>query len=776
MTGGGGNKRSSGSQGMPIWLLILIVLLYLGYQLFFADDSASSPAQTPGSAPPAAAQTRAPLRTATRASTLAPAAAFTAGPTLTARPAAGGTGKTWTVMLYEDADDGVLEEDMLMDVNEAERVGSTDRVQIVAQIDRYKKGFSGDGNWTGARRYYLTKDQDLSRINSKQVGDLGEVNMGDPATLVDFVTWAIKTYPADRYALILSDHGMGWPGGWSDVDNDNAGRSSKIPLVKSVGNMLYLMDIDQALGEIRRQANLDKFEFVGMDACLMAGVEIFTALAPHARYAAASQETEPALGWAYTGFLQGLVGNPDATGADLGKWVVQTYIDGDQRILDDKARLDYLRLGSPLGGLMGTDDVAAAKLAKEVSKDVTLTAVDLSAMPGVMAGLNRLAFALQTDKPASISMARTYAENFTNVFDEKSPPSYIDLGDFSTRLAQASAQSETKSAAAQLQAALKKLVIAEKHGPQKAGATGLSIYFPNSSLYATGEAGAASYTAIAKRFADASLWDDFLAFHYTQRGFIEKAVEAVVPASGAKIKGPGAGVFDLSGLTVSSKEAAPDKPVTIMAALRGTNIGYVYLFVGFYDKKTNSMRSVDRDYLESPRSQQINGQTYPLWSDNEAFNLQFKWNPTVFALSDGQNTVVTPLEPERYGASAAEAVYSVAGEYTPKDGSPARSAKLYLVDGKLRQVLGFAGSGTAGAPHEITPQAGDTFTLFENWLEPDGSGGLKTVTFRGDSLTFGSQPIIWKELYAAAGDYVVGFIVTDLDGVSKEVYTQITVK
>ena len=42
--------------------------------------------------------------------------------------------------------------------------------------------------------------------------DLGEVNMASGDSLVDFVTWAVENYPADKYALILSDHGMGWPG------------------------------------------------------------------------------------------------------------------------------------------------------------------------------------------------------------------------------------------------------------------------------------------------------------------------------------------------------------------------------------------------------------------------------------------------------------------------------------------------------------------------------------------------------------------------------------
>ena len=70
--------------------------------------------------------------------------------------------------------------------------------------------------------------------------------MSDPRTLVDFVTWAVKTFPADHYVLILSDHGMGWPGGWSDpTPASNAYASA--PLSQVVGNALYLDQLDAAL-------------------------------------------------------------------------------------------------------------------------------------------------------------------------------------------------------------------------------------------------------------------------------------------------------------------------------------------------------------------------------------------------------------------------------------------------------------------------------------------------------------------------------------------------
>ena len=212
-------------------------------------------------------------------------------------------------MLYQDADDPALEQDIFVDMNEAEKAGSDQNVQIVSRIDRYKGAFSGDGNWTGARRYLITQDDDLSRISSQMLTDLGTANSSDPNTLVDFATWAIKTYPADKYALILSDHGMGWPGGMTDPAGD--GRSvPDAPLAQAVGSQMFLSDIDGALTKIRSNTGVDKFELVGLDACLMSSLEVLDALAPSARYAVTSEETEPSLGWAYTSFLDSLKANP----------------------------------------------------------------------------------------------------------------------------------------------------------------------------------------------------------------------------------------------------------------------------------------------------------------------------------------------------------------------------------------------------------------------------------------------------------------------------------
>jgi hypothetical protein len=694
-----------------------------------------------------------------------------------ATPSGAGGATTWTVMLYQDADDPILEQDIMMDINEAEKVGSDANVNVVAQIDRYAGAYQGDGNWTGARRYYLTQDDDLFNLNSERVDDLGEVSMADPQTLVDFATWAMQTYPADKYALILSDHGMGWPGGFTDP-KPSAKRDTSTVFAQAIkDNMLFTNEIDQALGDILQQTGTDRFELVGMDACLMSHLEVYSALAPHARYVVTSQETEPALGWAYAGFLQALEENPRMDGAGLGRQVVSSYIADDQRLQDDQARADYLRQGSPLSGLFGRpSDVDPARLASQIEKTTTLTVADMAALPGLMSSLNNLAFALQKDDQAAVERARAYAQSYTSVFGEDVPPSYIDLGSFAQLVEQESGSAAVRSASAALVDQIQKVVIAEKHGSKKPGSTGISIYFPNAQLYQTSIAGPLSYTQVAARFAGDSLWDDFLAFHYTHSSFKADSRAAAVPDANARVVAPGEGQIEVSALQLSKTTTDYDQPVTLQADLSGSNIGYVYLFVGYYDPTSKSILVADKDYLESPKTRQVGGLYYPNWSDSPSFRLKYTWTPSVFAISDGQQDVVALLKPERYGASAEEAVYTADGMYTDVATGTSRYARMYFTNGQMTQVFGFTGTDPVGAMSEITPQTGDQITLAQSWLEPDGSGGYRTVIEYGETLTFGSQMFTWKELYADSGDYVVGFVVADLEGNEKQTFGSLKVR
>lgn len=183
----------------------------------------------------------------------------------------------------------------------------------------------------------------------------------------------------------------------------------------------------------------------------------------------------------------------------------------------------------------------------------------------------------------------------------------------------------------------------------------------------------------------------------------------------------------------------------------------------------------DSDFLESDNSRQVGGVTYPDWGQGD-FNLEFQWEPIVFALDDGQNTVQALLSPQSYGAAAEDAVYTVDGTYTYVDGEQ-RAARLYLSDGELRNVYGFTDAAQTGAPREILPQPGDRFTVSENWYDLSSTGQMATPAAQdGGTLTFGKQPVTWKILDAAAGDYVVGFIAEDLDGNRTESYAPVTVR
>ena len=212
------------------------------------------------------------------------------------------------------------------------------------------------------------------------------------------------------------------------------------------------------------------------------------------------------------------------------------------------------------------------------------------------------------------------------------------------------------------------------------------------------------------------------------------------------------------------------------ADISGQNIGYIKFLLGYFDSTANSIYVADSDYLSSPNTQQMNGVYYPVW-DASGFNMQFTWEPIVFAISDGVTTAEALLTPASYGASAEEAVYTVDGTYTFSDSGDTRKARLYFANGQLQKVASFTGSNSASAPREIVPSVGDTFTISEKWLDLDSQGNVTATSYQdGKTLTFSKAGFSWKQLYAAAGDYLLGFIVEDLDGNQVASYGQIKVQ
>jgi len=144
-----------------------------------------------------------------------------------------------------------------------------------------------------------------------ELESMGNVDMGSPATLRDFIKFTLTKYPAEKYGLIMWDHGGGSIAGFGHDENFN-------------DSSLSLSDMKQAFEEAGLGGQ--KLEFLGFDACLMATVEMAILAADYAKVLIASEDLEPGEGWDYH-FLSVLNDTPHMSGFELGKIIVDTFID-----------------------------------------------------------------------------------------------------------------------------------------------------------------------------------------------------------------------------------------------------------------------------------------------------------------------------------------------------------------------------------------------------------------------------------------------------------------
>lgn len=672
-------------------------------------------------------------------------------------------GDTWTVMFYQDADDQILEEDIFTDLNEIEQVGSTDKVHLIAQIDRYQGGFAGKQNFSGAARFYLTQDDDLERVNSEILADLGEINMADGDVLVDFVTWAVKEYPADRYVLILSDHGTGWPGGWTDGDMESEPQNV---LIEGWEDMIYLNEMDEAFAKIKQKTGIEKFDIIGFDACLMGSLEVLSMTAPYSEYAVLSQEVEPSMGWAYSAFLNKLVKNPRIDSGELAKTIVTTYIAEDLLITDPEARAKYVARTYETYGT-----VSAASLANEETKTVTLSAIDLSKIPAVVKALDALVTPMSKINQKVVAGSRSHAKSYENVFGQNIPSPYIDLGNFVKLLEKNSTSPNVGQAAVNLQAAIKKAVIAEKHGPNQKGSNGISIYFPNSKLFQAQGADYNTYITTADRFTKESLWDDYLAFHYY--GLEIKPDNK--PAEDSEVSAPGAGEITINPIEVSSDSASYGNPLELSTTIAGENVSYLYIFTGRFTREQDFLQVIDLDYIDSEETFETDGRVIPDWGEGD-IPVVMDWEPIAYVVDDGSRKQMVLLEPNTFGAGTEDTLYTVEGIYKFANGESDRFATLYFDgEGGLVQVMGFSTTNPVGPQHEITPEKGDQFSILHQYIPMTDTGGeTETVYKEAGRLTFGDTPWTWEEHEAAKGQYLIGIIAEDQDGNSYAEYVAVT--
>jgi len=223
----------------------------------------------------------------------------------------------WTIMLYLDGDND-LEGPGIEDFLEMNNVDSTEDVHMLVQFDRTPGEDARYDDWKSTKRYRIRKDMDPT--NNNAISDIGEANMANQQTIIDFVNWGRNHYPANNYCLILWDHGSGWQDYSSFIDETSG------------DDTLSLDEMRNALSAITNNGN-NPIDLLGFDACLMQMIEVGYELRNFADYMTASEQTCPHAGFNYDDTLSYLIGSPETSAERLGQQFVSDYIDENGRTM-----------------------------------------------------------------------------------------------------------------------------------------------------------------------------------------------------------------------------------------------------------------------------------------------------------------------------------------------------------------------------------------------------------------------------------------------------------
>jgi len=363
----------------------------------------------------------------------------------------------WTILIYLDGDNN-LERNAIDDFIEMAVVGSSAQVNVIVQFDRVAGYDARHGDWTGTLRFRVT--QGMTPESDNALADIGELNMGDPQTLIDFVSWGKAAFPAQRTALVLWNHGDGW----RTASFIKEQRKAICIDITSGGDALDTDELGQALAAVTADG-ASPLDLLAFDACLMAMVEVDAQVHPYARVRTASEETEPGTGYPFDAILGDLVAHPEWDSAQLGIAIVERYYqeyNGETQSVVD--------LGDQYATLIASvDQLAGALLAQHETLFATVRAVRLEVQ-----------------------------QFYTH---------YVDLYDLAQMLHAAIEDADVRAGAQAVMDAVNTVTLREMHGGFWPGAHGISIYFPaQASGWDSAYSGDSNYLA----FTASTRWDEYL--------------------------------------------------------------------------------------------------------------------------------------------------------------------------------------------------------------------------------------------------------------------------
>nr|MBP7693292.1 hypothetical protein [Anaerolineales bacterium] len=311
---------------------------------------------------------------------------------------------TWNVMLFLNAEDQNFESILQGYLNALPAVvlGKQSFLTITVLYD-------GPGN-TGLTRYVI-QPTGTPYTDGVNRWALAEDNMGDAATLRDFVNWSMDLYPAENYYLAIDDHGDGIYG--TSVDKT------------SNYDQLTPPEIYSALKDATHNGER-KLSIFDYESCLMGLAENAYDLRQWVDYVVFSQQIS---------------------------WGISTY----PVYFADLAAGDTPRT-------VGERIVARYSAGAVASQNPhTISLIDTSQMETVRATMDTLAAALATANPTTMLQTRSATQAFAANLQQATNPDFAEYLDLYDLAAQAAARGlVTSQAAGALQAAVDQAVVAER--------------------------------------------------------------------------------------------------------------------------------------------------------------------------------------------------------------------------------------------------------------------------------------------------------------------------
>ena len=357
----------------------------------------------------------------------------------------------WTLMVYLDADNNLDASSVLNMEQMVAGMVPTSRVNVIVLMDRFL---------LPAYYYQVTSEGYF------ELASLGEVDMGDPRTMRDFLTYAMRHFPAEHYFLDIWNHGSGIFGvAYDDSEIDEeTGESSK----------LMIRELKESIAAAESMTR-DWIDVVGFDACLMGMTEVGYELKDVADIVIASELLVPGEGWPYEALAEFLSSNPEV----------------DPHSLSERLIEDYLNFIYP-------------------KYFVQLAAIDLAGLVDTVEKLDVLVDRMLSSGTDRELIAQARGEAYLDgIMGTWGYYFFVDLYKFADLIGLYSADVEIQTAARNVVDSLEQAIFASGYGGRKSrletGSCGVSLYFPpNDETYRS------KYVEDVPEFTTDTSWVPFL--------------------------------------------------------------------------------------------------------------------------------------------------------------------------------------------------------------------------------------------------------------------------